>query len=122
MIAQAKRDKWAEFVNSANEKSIWQVKKYIDSKPVQTVIPTLDGHAAINSEKTDVLKRSFFPAPPPADLSDLHNYQYPEDVPFQPVITVQQIRNAIKRATPSKAPGPDGITNKVLQQALPTLE
>lgn len=43
-------------------------------------------------------------------------------MPYEPQITLQQIRNAVNKAAPNKAPGPDKITNLVLQHALPDIE
>ena len=121
-IEKAKKTKWQEFVKDADEKSIWQIKKYIDSKTSQTVIPTLDDKAITQAEKVDLLKQAFFPAPPRADLTDTQDAQYPQEIPFEPTITIQQIRNAVNRVLPNKAPGPDGITNQVLKKALPVIE
>ena len=43
-------------------------------------------------------------------------------MPYTSQITIQQIRNAVNRAAPKKAPGPDKISNLVLQRALPHIE
>ena len=34
--------------------------------------------------KVDVLKGTFFPEPPEADLTDLDGYQYADDIRFPP--------------------------------------
>ena len=63
--------------------------------------------------KTEVLRQSFFPPPLQADLSDLEGYQYPPSIEY-PDITIPEIEKAVRRASPNKAPGIDGITNGVL--------
>jgi hypothetical protein len=39
-----------------------------------------------------------------------------------PFITVEQIQTAVQRAALKTAPGPDGISNRVIRQALPLIE
>jgi hypothetical protein len=65
---------------------------------------------------------SIFPPPPPADLKDLRCASYPEAVQYEPTITIDQIQTAVNKTAPNKAPGPDGITNKVLKQSLSLIE
>jgi len=85
-IRQVKRDKWREFVNSTNGKSIYQVKKYIASVPVASFTPTLDGHAASHNQKVELLQKNFFPYLPPARLIDISQAVYPQKAPFTAVI------------------------------------
>ena len=121
-IAQAKRDKWREVINNADAKSIWQVKKYVANVPVSTFVPTLDGQAASQSQKVELLQKSFFPHPPLARLDDIPLAIYPQEVPFSSKITIKQIREAVRKLAPDKAPGPDEIPNRVLQTTLETTE
>src|SRR5262249_42710552 len=72
-IAQAKATTWQGFVENINAESIWQAKKFLSGVSPQTVIPTLDGIAETYEQMADTLQRSFFPSPPPADLSDLRH-------------------------------------------------
>ena len=89
-----------------------------------SLIPTLDdGQAAIHEDKVDTFTWTFFPRPPPADLTDIAQLKdHPHPVPYEPCITIEQIRTAAQRAAPKKAPGPDGISNRVIRQALPYIE
>ena len=124
-IEKTKNTKWREYVESADNKSIWQIKRYVMNCQAPTRIPTLDGCATTNEEKTKAFQKTFFPPPPPADLSDLkHSGQvnYPSPVLFEPYITIQQIRRAVEKPAPNKAPGPDKVSNRVLQHALPNIE
>jgi hypothetical protein len=54
----------------------------------------------------------FFPQPPQADLSDIDSSLFPSQLTF-PAISQQEVVDAIKRAPPDKAPGEDGIPNRV---------
>jgi hypothetical protein len=85
-------------------------------------MPTLEGEAATNIQKTNALRKTFFPPPPPADLSDIPNTKYPNSVPTNLSITMTQVRQAIDNLAPNKAPRPDKIPNHILKQCLPILQ
>ena len=119
---QSRRNTWQKFVSEADEHSLWKVNKYLNSIPTNTYIPTLEGEAANNKQKTNSLKKIFFPPPPPADLRDIPNASYPDPVPTNLNITITQIKRAIDKLAPNKAPGPDEIPNHVLKRCLSILQ
>ena len=122
-ILRAIRMKWKEYVGNADGKSIFQIKNYALNKATSSLIPTLDGQATTQEEKVEAFTKIFFPRPPPADLTDItQTKDYPLSVPYGPSITIEQIQVAVQRMAPKKAPGPDGIPNKVIQKALPYIE
>jgi endonuclease/exonuclease/phosphatase (EEP) superfamily protein YafD len=121
-VDRAKEDTWREFLANVDGKTVWDVKKYIEGGSGYGIIPTLNGCHATHQELTQALQKSFFPPAPPADLTDLPNDNHPKPVRYEPTITIYQIQKAVRRVAPNKAPGPDGITNKVLKQALPDIE
>ena len=121
-IAQAKVSKWREYVSNVDGKTIFQVKDYVTNIPTSAVVPTLEGSAVTNEQKAAALKKAFFPKPPPADLSDIASTTYPQEVPYEHQITIRQIREAVNRLAPNKAPGPDEIANRVLKETLPVIE
>ena len=107
---------------ASSSSGVWQLAKWARTKSqapkeVPKMPPlTFNGHTANTfTEKADVLKKTFFPAPPEADLRDLENYIYPpaKDCPIR--ITKQKVLTAIRRPKADKAPGPDGIPNRLLQ-------
>ena len=121
-IARAKETTWKEFVNNADGKTIWQIKKYIDNIPTSAFVPTLENSVMTNEQKANVLQNAFFPPPPSANLADIHLTTYPPEIRYNPQITTRQIRQAINQLAPDKAPGPDGISNRVLKHVLPVIE
>ena len=95
----------------------------MNSIPTQPYIPTLNGTAATNESKTQEFVRTFFPEPPPADIGDIGNTEHtPLAVHCDMKITKRQLRRAIQKLSPNKAPGPDGIINKVLKENIDVLE
>jgi exonuclease III len=84
-IKKCKRKTWRKFVKEADERSIWKIKKYMDSGVlVSTYIPTINETASSNDDKAEIFRATFFPPPPPADLTDIETYEYPESVPPPP--------------------------------------
>ena len=122
MIKKAKRDTWRTFVKEADPTTIWKVKKYVDTTPTSPYIPTLNGGATSNKQKAEIFKSTFFPQPPPADLSDIKTATYPTPVQAPPRITRSQLKTAIEKLSPRKAPGPDEIPNLVLQKCYEEIE
>jgi ribonuclease HI len=124
-IRNAKHNTWKEFAGSADEKSIWNIKKYMNSKPTQHYIPTINT-ADTNEEKANRFREVLLPtlsSLPPADTSDITTSQsYPEPTAFNPTVTKQQLERAIGKLAPDKAPGPDEITNRVLKKNLNALQ
>ena len=58
------------------------------------------------------MREVFFPQPPEADLSDLLHATEPPQLNF-PSISIDEVKDAIKRVPADKAPGPDGLPNRV---------
>ena len=119
---ESKRDTWQKFISNADDRDIWKANKYLNSMPINTFIPTLEGSAATNEQKTNTLKKIFFPSPPPADLRDIPNTNYPDPVPTNLNITMTQMKRAIDKLAPNKAPGPDEIPNHILKRCLSILQ
>ena len=58
-IARAKTSKWKEYMDNADGKTIWQIKKYVTSTSTATYVPTLD-NAATNKQKVNTFQKAFF--------------------------------------------------------------
>lgn len=71
-------------------------------------------------KKIQLLQNAFFPLPPDADLSDIHNFEYPAPY-ILPSLTLYEVCQAILRPSPHKAPGCTGIPNFILQQSISVL-
>jgi len=94
-LKDAQRQTWRSFVEAADEKTIWNIKKYMNSMPTQHYIPTLNETVAKSEEKAQEFINTFFPPPPPADLSDITHADCttePDPVPCDTNITRQQLR------------------------------
>src|SRR5690348_14302946 len=96
--------------------------KYVTNVPTSAFVPTLEESAMTNEQKAAAFQKAFFPKPPRADLSDIASTAYPQEVPYEPRITIRQIREAVDKLAPNKAPGPDEIANRVLKETLPIIE
>lgn len=111
---------------SASPSGLWNLAKWAKNRHNITpaCTPALakpDGDSAHQpEEKAEVLRQTFFPPPPQADISDTKGYEYPPPIDC-PDITMTEIERAVRRASPNKAPGADGITNGILHQTLDIL-
>ena len=125
-VRNAKYKTWREFIEAMDDESIWIVKNYMNSKPKQHYILTINGTATTNEEKAHYFKEAFLPmlsSLPRVNTSDIAvTHVYPEPVPFSPTITKQQLERAIGKLAPDKAPGPDEITNRVLKKNFSCLQ
>jgi hypothetical protein len=71
-------------------------------------------YAETDAAKVDTLRSVFFPRPPDAELSDIHQSNRYQRDPFpMSAITQGEVRAALKRAPPDKAPGIDTLPIKV---------
>ncbi|EKG09293.1 Endonuclease/exonuclease/phosphatase [Macrophomina phaseolina MS6] len=111
---------------ATKENGIWRLAKWAQYRETDqsSHMPALRKpdltYAEQPKEKLDTLREAFFPKHPQADLSDIEGFVYPQEVPW-PDITEEEVRLAVQRAKPWKAPGPDGIPNGILQQLGPTM-
>ncbi|RAO68551.1 uncharacterized protein BHQ10_004563 [Talaromyces amestolkiae] len=96
---------------------LWRLAKWAHSRKgayESGITPTLkapNGDTAESVEdKTALLSEAFFPQIPEADLSDISNAEYPEQLSF-PEIPRHEIERVIHSTPPDKAPGEDSIPN-----------
>ncbi|KAJ5876528.1 uncharacterized protein N7529_002112 [Penicillium soppii] len=127
IIKSALRKGFRKFIEEAVEQGpqgLWRVSKWARNRGQQqqgSVMPALrsanindnnDIFAETDAAKVETLRSAFFPRPPDADLSDIANSRQRAPFPM-PAITESEVRAALKRAPPDKAPGIDTLPNKV---------
>jgi ribonuclease HI len=122
VVKRALRAGFREFVKDAinqGPQGLWRMSKWArnrgqEQSSIMPPLKTADGIAESTDEKVQALREAFFPTPPIADLSDIDesSTRNRQQIPF-PAITKQELADAIRRAPPNKAPGADGIPNKV---------
>jgi hypothetical protein len=91
--------KWARSHKGAYESGITPTLKPTNGPPAETV-----------EAKTKLLSEAFFPAIPEADLANIDNAIYTDQVKF-PEITRHKIEQVIHSTPPDKAPSEDSIPN-----------
>ncbi|GMF81920.1 unnamed protein product [Aspergillus oryzae] len=109
--------RWVSEAIDQGTHGIWRVAKWARNRGgrAANTIPTLNGPhgpADTTKAKAAVLRESFFPEPPTADLSDIERRTQPPQIEF-PEITKEEVAKIIRRAPPDKAPGPDAVPNKI---------
>jgi len=128
-IKKALRNTHREQVEQAakSPEALWRLVKWAKTRenPAPVVTPAIqhpETQQAVTdpAKKADIFRDTFFPVPPEADLEDIRNAHYDDQVDMPPV-TEKEVRDAIRAASPLKAPGPDGIINKALQAGLAQL-
>lgn len=130
IIRKALKQGHREAIEKAAEspESLWRIAKWARNRENHTpnITPELQhpitGHKATKpEEKAELLKETFFPRPPDANLDDLEDITYTGQIPIPP-ITVQEVEDTIHNVPSLKAPGPDKIPNLVLKIALPWIK
>ena len=126
-INTAKERHWENFLEEADEHTLWTAGRYINSPngegAARPRIPTLrttnlDGSTRLsktNADKAEVIASAFFP-PPPADHGVPNDYEYPPPLPYHTEFTREHIRRSISDLQPHKAPSPDHIPNIVYKE------
>ena len=124
IIQKAKRTNFRQEISKATEtpQGLWRLAKWAKDKSrlsrEVSKMPMLkfnDQVADTFDQKAEMLKGVFFPAPPPADLSDIEGSFYPTSPHCLIIITKSEVSTALSRLKSDKAPGPDGISNRILK-------
>ena len=127
VIAKAKRKAYRKSREEAcaSPESMWKAIKHVQNRTSrQPCLPNIqrsDGsYITEPKEKIEELKKVLLPAPHSADVSDLANFEYPNDLPLTR-ITQKEILQTGKYLRMNKALGPDQIPNKVLKVIMPEI-
>jgi hypothetical protein len=125
IIAKAKRDDFRQHMHQAgqSQEGLWRIARWASQRAkgaTQHVsIPTLkrgEREAHDPHSKAEMLKDVHFPPPVEADLTDANEYPYPEGVSMPNQLTKEEVMAAITKTPKDKAPGPDGIPNRILHR------
>jgi ribonuclease HI len=127
-IEKQKKAHWREFLDDPN--NIWKANTYTKLANTGTTIPNLQKGqqtASKDEDKAKLLMDTFFPVPlEPEETHEPHTHREREqDQTGAPQsvakVTLEEIRHAIWRANPKKAPGEDEITFKVWRELWPVV-
>lgn len=107
---------------------MWKAIKWAKNcKPQLTTLPALRIPSTASPQyetdpkkKIQLLRNTFLPPPPKADLSDIPDFDYLAPYTLPP-LTPHEVYQAILRPSPHKAPGCTGIPNFILQQSISIL-
>lgn len=121
-IREQKKKHWKEFVENAE--NIWKAARYLDtSERGGTVVPALrtsEKTVEQDAEKAGLLLSSFFPRLPEIQLEEGSEGEQPR-IPMSDRLSLEEVRNAVMRAKPWKAPGQDGLPIGVWQKVWPVV-
>lgn len=131
-IQEAKSQHWEEYLEDLNEDLLWGANRYILAPAGdrgKARVPTLSVKsdngsimiAETNEEQSKVLACTFFPLKPPLP-SDYSCQSYPERVSYKFHLDLDQLCCQVTKLGPYKAPGPDGIPNVVLKEAIDVID
>ncbi|THC88053.1 hypothetical protein EYZ11_012507 [Aspergillus tanneri] len=121
LVAKALRQGHRRRVQEAIEggsRGLWRLSKWARNREGaydQGVTPPLKtpyGLAETMEQKVNILRDVFFPIPPPADLSDITNAEYPEPIELL-LIERHEVETVVRDAPVDKAPGEDTIPNSL---------
>ena len=116
---------WRQIVEdiTGDPRKMWKLAKWARTAmqpPAQPQFPPLQDREGAqhdgNEAKADILAAHFFPAPREADLSDIADHRYPPELELSQKVDAEDVAAVFKASNPDKAPGPDGITNRVLRE------
>lgn len=119
-ITKQKRSHWRQYLEQLTQEQLWTAARYTDDCPAaSTRVPALQtpgGLVSSTEGKCATLFTTFFP-------TQLASYQPPEpaSTPRRPILCEpfeqDDVRRAIARLAPFKAPGPSGIPNVAIKSA-----
>ncbi|RFU23573.1 hypothetical protein B7463_g12765, partial [Scytalidium lignicola] len=129
--ARAKRDKAISKCNRQlhrdrvsnvrDEVSLWRLAKWAKNREAPRVAYTPDIRRKDKTMAEDLqgkckaFREVHFPKPPEANLEDIEGFRYPQSRGDWPEITEWEVTEALRHVPPDKAPGGDGIPNRVLK-------
>ena len=125
-VRGAKQETWQKICTDASTSDYWSLYKRVTSTRGPAAVDDLkveDHWVRSDAEKASVLAEAFFPKlqPGPALLSSDPSPACTETGDAPRAVTPVEVRAAIRRIRPGKAPGPDEITGECLKQCVHVL-
>ncbi|CAG7850839.1 SubName: Full=Uncharacterized protein {ECO:0000313/EMBL:CCA73447.1} [Serendipita indica DSM 11827] len=126
VVRKSKEEHWWSWIENANDSDLWNINRFQkrgNSDGSRERIPPLKTNGMLTQseeEKAAVLAEAFFPPPP--SLGPVQPTRRPHQLPEWRPYTVERIRRAASHLKRDKAPGPDGIPNAAIQEALPSIK
>jgi hypothetical protein len=118
-IDEQKKQHWKDFLD--DPKNIWKAASYAKPSGASMDVPELvaNGRRYITDEaKAEVLMHTFFPTPPLPEGRDPDRAirgRVGHDIRW-PSLTKSEVKRAIFKSSPDKAPGPDEISFRVWRE------
>ena len=108
---------------------MWRTAKWARTKADQGLqppsMPNIRDHNGTpqkdNQGKANAFAGVLFPPPVQADLPDIPSLPVPPAIQIDQVVAEEQISTILQQLPPDKAPGPDGIVNRVLTKCRHTV-
>ena len=116
-MASQKAAHWKEFVDSPE--NVWKANSYTHMDPGSRGVPTLQGtQGPVDDDegKATALLQAFFPPQPEPEGESPEDTRTPSFTTTHVEITEKQVRAAVFRSAPKKAPGPDDIPFLIWQK------
>ena len=112
-IKKAKREHWNQFLTKEDPQTIYKAMSYTKDSYVGT-IPNISGETDFKG-KCKAFKNTLFPTLPEATRP---NWSYrPNNSWKQSKLTKVELTDACSTKIKGKTPGPDGITQEIIQYA-----
>ena len=103
---RAKGSYWSNFLTRTTPQNIWSAKQYLDTRKTPR-FPTLPGADTPTSINDALLQHFFLPKPPPPTGGRLSPHANATP------LSLDEVKQALSKSSPSSAPGPDGIPYRV---------
>ena len=125
LAREQKKNHWLDFLDEPT--NIWKAARYLDEEHGSSfsnipIIKTPDGEMTTNSGIASGLMNEFFPDPPLREVGTRQTSGPSSPQLEQVSLTEEEVKRAIFKAKPWKAPGVDGFPAAVWRELWPVLK
>ncbi|KAA1096470.1 hypothetical protein PGT21_050035 [Puccinia graminis f. sp. tritici] len=117
LVASLKQRSWRRLLEDPAEGDLYRVLRFSSKSAGGEVLPLKDPEGSVVHDKhkqAELLFKGTSITNAPIDLSDIPPNQSIRFVSYPPV-TNEEVRSALRRISPKKAPGVDGLANELLK-------